>query len=593
MPLKVCQRYVGLIMLIEFQQCAMSVAMRAKLSKRRTTKVMQAAFVTFAGVTLVGCSDSSRFGDGPAYAPGTANQQAILGSPYRGGPETTGSIQSRPEPEPWYGRPWQSTRAQPPQYQAPQYQQPQYQPQPYPQQSYNTGYQPQPAYRPRTSYQLQPGAAPVNSAPLQPLAQAPRQQPLAPAAPRTAALPPALQPMPAPITPTRASQPAAPVTTGSTATRAVAPATPQPMPAPVEATGPSVNRHRDAAHQLASNWTAEGGSYVTLKPGETVGTIAMRYGVPVSAIMNANNFADATRVRPGTQVLIPTFNAQRAAEATRPMPQAAAPVVAAERPVAPPVQLAGYHLTKHGESIDSIARLYGVPPEKLRLANNWHGNVMLKPNMKVMIPAVGNHRVADASTPATPLGQTQQVASLQPAAAPHAGTPVAMAPSPQKMVEQKAAPQPSNVLALAAEPKPAAESPRVAPDVPSKQLSFRWPVRGRVIEGFGATVGGARNDGINLAVPEGTSVKAAEDGEVIYSGNELKGYGNVVLVKHPDGFVSVYAHASDLLVNKGDKVSRGQIIARAGATGNVTQPQLHFELRKGQHPVDPKSYLTN
>jgi murein DD-endopeptidase MepM/ murein hydrolase activator NlpD len=218
---------------------------------------------------------------------------------------------------------------------------------------------------------------------------------------------------------------------------------------------------------------------------------------------------------------------------------------------------------------------------------------MLKPNMKVMIPAVGNHRVADASTPATPVAQAQQVASLQPASTPHAGTPVAMAPSPQKAVEQKAAPQPSNVLALAAEPKPAAESPRVAPDAASKQLSFRWPVRGRVIEGFGATVGGARNDGINLAVPEGTSVKAAEDGEVIYSGNELKGYGNVVLVKHPDGFVSVYAHASDLLVNKGDKVSRGQIIARAGATGNVTQPQLHFELRKGQHPIDPKSYLTN
>ncbi len=143
---------------------------------------------------------------------------------------------------------------------------------------------------------------------------------------------------------------------------------------------------------------------------------------------------------------------------------------------------------------------------------------------------------------------------------------------------------------MAQEPKPTLESPR---SEPKAAPSFRWPVRGRVIEEFGANANGNRNDGINLAVPEGTSVKSAEDGEVIYSGNELKGYGNVVLVKHTDGWVTVYAHASDLLVNKGDKVTRGQIIARAGATGSVTQPQLHFELRKGQKPVDPKTYLTN
>jgi murein DD-endopeptidase MepM/ murein hydrolase activator NlpD len=113
-----------------------------------------------------------------------------------------------------------------------------------------------------------------------------------------------------------------------------------------------------------------------------------------------------------------------------------------------------------------------------------------------------------------------------------------------------------------------------------------------VIKEFG-TANGERNDGINLAVPEGTSVKAAEDGEVIYSGNELKGYGNLVLVRHVDGWVTAYAHASELLVNRGDKVTRGQIIARAGATGGVAQPQLHFEIRKGQRPVDPKQFLAS
>ena len=104
---------------------------------------------------------------------------------------------------------------------------------------------------------------------------------------------------------------------------------------------------------------------------------------------------------------------------------------------------------------------------------------------------------------------------------------------------------------------------------------------------------GEKNEGINLAVPEGTSVKAADDGEVIYSGNELKGYGNLVLVRHQNGYVTAYAHASELLVNRGEKISRGQIIARAGATGSVGQPQLHFELRKGQKPIDPKPYLAS
>jgi murein DD-endopeptidase MepM/ murein hydrolase activator NlpD len=116
---------------------------------------------------------------------------------------------------------------------------------------------------------------------------------------------------------------------------------------------------------------------------------------------------------------------------------------------------------------------------------------------------------------------------------------------------------------------------------------FRWPARGRIIEGFKA--GG--NDGINIAVPEGTSVRAAESGVVAYAGNELKGYGNLVLIRHPNGFVSAYANNGELDVKRGDTVKRGQVIAKSGQTGNVNSPQLHFELRKGSTPVDPTSYL--
>jgi murein DD-endopeptidase MepM/ murein hydrolase activator NlpD len=120
---------------------------------------------------------------------------------------------------------------------------------------------------------------------------------------------------------------------------------------------------------------------------------------------------------------------------------------------------------------------------------------------------------------------------------------------------------------------------------------FRWPARGRVIAGFGPKPTGQQNDGINLALPEGTPVKAAEDGVVAYAGNELKGYGNLVLIRHANGFVTAYAHASELMVKRGDTIKRGQVIAKSGQTGNVTSPQLHFEIRKGASPVDPMQHL--
>lgn len=121
--------------------------------------------------------------------------------------------------------------------------------------------------------------------------------------------------------------------------------------------------------------------------------------------------------------------------------------------------------------------------------------------------------------------------------------------------------------------------------------SFRWPARGRVISGAGAMTNGQQNDGINLALPEGTPVHAAEDGVVAYAGSELKGYGNLVLIRHSNGFVTAYAHASEIMVKRGDQVRRGQVIAKSGQTGNVSSPQLHFEIRKGSTPVDPTQYL--
>jgi murein DD-endopeptidase MepM/ murein hydrolase activator NlpD len=120
---------------------------------------------------------------------------------------------------------------------------------------------------------------------------------------------------------------------------------------------------------------------------------------------------------------------------------------------------------------------------------------------------------------------------------------------------------------------------------------LRWPVQGKILTSFGQRDDGTHNDGINLSVPMGTPVHAAEGGTVAYAGSELKGYGNLILVRHDNGWVTAYAHNEELLVKRGDKVQRGQIIAKAGRTGSVDQPQVHFELRQGSKPVDPVPFM--
>jgi murein DD-endopeptidase MepM/ murein hydrolase activator NlpD len=121
--------------------------------------------------------------------------------------------------------------------------------------------------------------------------------------------------------------------------------------------------------------------------------------------------------------------------------------------------------------------------------------------------------------------------------------------------------------------------------------TFAWPLSGRVISDFGTDGNGERNDGINIAVPLGTPIRAAASGTISYAGNELRGYGNLILIKHDDGYVTAYAHAERITVQRGDVVTKGQIIAYAGSTGDVTSPQLHFEIRRGVQPVNPRTLL--
>jgi murein DD-endopeptidase MepM/ murein hydrolase activator NlpD len=165
----------------------------------------------------------------------------------------------------------------------------------------------------------------------------------------------------------------------------------------------------------------------------------------------------------------------------------------------------------------------------------------------------------------------------------------AAAPKAQPAKATPAPKQPESQQAAVVTPSD--ETPAPTPIKADATPTFRWPVKGRVIAGFGPKPNGQQNDGINLAVPEGTPVKAAEDGVVAYAGNELKGYGNLVLIRHSNGYVTAYAHAKELLVKRGDSVKRGQVIANSGQTGNVDTPQLHFEVRKGPAPLDPMPLL--
>jgi murein DD-endopeptidase MepM/ murein hydrolase activator NlpD len=151
------------------------------------------------------------------------------------------------------------------------------------------------------------------------------------------------------------------------------------------------------------------------------------------------------------------------------------------------------------------------------------------------------------------------------------------------------APPGERTAALSDRATDATAPPAVAEAAASSR--FRWPARGRVIASFGKRPDGTHNDGINIAVPHGTDVHAAEGGRVAYAGSELKGYGNLVLIRHDNGWVSAYAHADQILVKRDDVVRRGQVIAKAGKTGTVDQPQLHFELRQGAKPVDPMPHM--
>ena len=323
---------------------------------------------------------------------------------------------------------------------------------------------------------------------------------------------------------------------------------------------PTQNTHQTVSAPVGNNT-------VIVQQGDTTYSIARQNGVSVADLQAVNNIYPPYEIKPGQQLVLPARTS-------------ATQIVAAPQPNINPAaanivqtQLPGTHKVMKGQTLYSISRAYGHKPETVAAHNQIHDLTSIKTGQRLRIPARGHVVQANHSQP------TRQPTKIKPQAT--------LNTVPQK---------PDTSLTPVTPSKPtttARAAPEKNPPVPAMTSSkFRWPVKGRIISSFGSRPSGARNDGINIAVPEGTSVKAAENGVIAYAGNELKGYGNLILVRHANNWVTAYAHNKELFVRRGDTVQRGQIIAKAGKSGSVTTPQLHFEIRKGAQAVDPTKYLS-
>jgi murein DD-endopeptidase MepM/ murein hydrolase activator NlpD len=284
---------------------------------------------------------------------------------------------------------------------------------------------------------------------------------------------------------------------------------------------------------------------VLVVDGDTIWSVSRRHGVPVRSIIDANNLKPPFRLVSGSIILLPQVR---------------------------------QHTVRPGETLYSISRLYSVDISTLARVNHLEPPYTVKLDTVMVIPpAVEGGQVAESHVPPPP-------AATNP--------PPGVATAADVPVPGSKPGRPPPAMAAAAPPPPGkVAAPPPAPAVPVGK-GFMWPIDGgRVLANYGEESGGTRNDGVNIGAPLGTPVLASEAGVVAYTGNELRGYGNLVLIKHEGGWMTAYAHNQAILVKRGERVKRGQMIARVGATGGVAEPQLHFEMRKGTQPLDPATYL--
>ena len=356
-----------------------------------------------------------------------------------------------------------------------------------------------------------------------------------------------------------------------------------------------------------------GGRLLTVQPGDTVYGVSARYGVTPRQMIALNDLRPPYEIQVGQRLRLP-----------------------------PPQRL---HAVQEGETLSSIARLYAIDPTTLAANNHLQAPYVVRRGETLGVPTqVAAPLIAStdpapppesqprrpappASTPSVlrsdlpppsppaqqaPAPATQgryippppqprvdepappETAAPSPPAAPTAQAPAAVPRRPSELASRATPPSAATVARV----DPAPEPPRAnrLPDAPAvaspeRVGGFLAPVEGPVIAKFGSQADGRKNEGVNIAAPRGTSVRAAADGEVVYAGDALQGYGNLVLVRHSDDWVTAYAHLDSILAKRGTQVVRGQTIGAVGTSGGVSVPQLHFEMRRNNRSVDPTGKL--
>lgn len=332
-------------------------------------------------------------------------------------------------------------------------------------------------------------------------------------------------------------------------------------------TGSAVQRQassgRGSAERPGTSAARPSGAGIhTAQRGDSVYGVARRYGVPIRALIEENGLQPPYRLTLGQRLRIP---------------------------------IARTHEVNRGETLYSISRRYGIDMRELARVND------LQPPYTIVVGQTLQISSGSAQTAVTRTQRSQRRAETgstrtsEPPAREEtrsAGRPTQQAARTSRDVTAppvpgRKPPAPARARTRTASAPPATTPSEIPQPAPRASSRFLWPVEGEVIQRFGAQGGGLHNDGVNIAAPRGTAVKAADNGVVAYVGNELRGFGTLLLIKHAENWVTAYAHVQEVTVERGAQVKRGQVVARVGNSGSVSRPQLHFEVRRGTKAVDP------
>ncbi len=334
---------------------------------------------------------------------------------------------------------------------------------------------------------------------------------------------------------------------------------------------------------------AERGETIEVKQGDTLYGLSKRHQVSLSELMSSNGLTSPA-LRPGQKLVLPAGSGSSVAAAAPVRKARAFETATVNEPSSAErdAKYGGNYIVKPGDSLYAIAKANKVSYAELQRVNAITDPRKVRPGTILKVPGVAPVAAAETISEQPTADAIAAPAAPAPVYEPSSGGRQVAALN-DKATDAVAPAKPSAAMP-AKQDKLAVAAPTASTGA-TDSVKLRWPATGKIIAGFGGRPDGTHNDGINVSVPLGTDVHAAESGVVAYAGSELKGYGNLVLLRHDNGWVTAYAHNDELLVKRGDKIKRGQVIGKAGKTGTVDQPQVHFELRQGSKPVDPTPYM--